>query len=114
VVESFPVRIAYDNLVFFENFYEYMNFIYGDLQLNVKVSPAALVWCCVDLNHLLMYGVETSKFDPLIVDIRPNGSKVATDISTIFRDQCANNINIKFETDVYTKRFTQFNSWGIA
>jgi hypothetical protein len=46
VVVSFPVTSTYDNLVCFENFYEYMNFIFGDLKLNVKVSPAALVWCC--------------------------------------------------------------------
>jgi hypothetical protein len=82
VVVTFPVTIAYDNLVYFENFYEYMNFIYGDLQLNVKVSPAVLV------------------------DIGPNENNVNTDISTVLLDQCAKNISIKSEADVYTKRFT--------
>jgi hypothetical protein len=76
VVVSFPVTVAYDNLVFFENFYEYMNFIYGELELKVKVSPNALVWCCVDIGPA-------------------NGPKVKTDISTILLDQCANNISIK-------------------
>jgi hypothetical protein len=109
------VTVAYDNLVFFENFYEYMNYIYGDLELNVKVSPNALVWCCVDPKYSLAHGVETSKFEPVIVEIGlANGTKVETDISTILLDQCGKNISIKSETDVYTKRFTQVNSWGRA
>jgi hypothetical protein len=114
VTVSFLVTIPYDNLIFFENFYEYINFIYADLELNVKVSPIALVWCCVDPKYSLAHGVETSKLEPAIVEIRPNGSKVNTDISTILLDQCANNISIKSEADVYTKRFTQVNSWGRA
>jgi hypothetical protein len=35
---SFPVVIRYDSLVFFENFYEYYNYIFGEMELNVKVS----------------------------------------------------------------------------
>jgi hypothetical protein len=59
VVVSFPVTVAYNNLVFFENFYEYMNFVFGELELNVKVFPAALVWWCVDPKYSLLHGVET-------------------------------------------------------
>jgi hypothetical protein len=50
----------------------------------------------------------------LLVDTGQNGSKVATDISTILLDQCAKNISIKSEVDVYTKKFTQVHSWGRA
>jgi hypothetical protein len=75
------VTIAYDNLVYFENFYEYMNFIYGDLQLNVKVLQAALVWCCVDPKYSLAHGVEMSKLEPVIVPIGRNGSKHIDDIT---------------------------------
>jgi hypothetical protein len=113
VVVSFPVTIAYDNLVYFENFYEYMNFIYNDLQLNVKVSPDALEWCCVEPKYSLAHGVETSKL-PVLVDIGTGINKVTTDISTILLDQCAKNISIKSEADVYSKRFTQVHSWGRA
>jgi hypothetical protein len=112
VTVSFPVTVAYDNLVFFEIFYEYMNFIYGDLELNVKVSPNALVWCCVDPKYSLAHGVETSKLEAVIVQIGPNGNKIETDISTILLDKCAKNISIKSEADVYTKKITQVNSWG--
>jgi hypothetical protein len=114
VVVSFPMTITYDNLVYFENFCEYMNFIYGDLQLNVKVSPNALVWCCVDPKYSLAHGVEMSKLEPVLADIGRSTNKVTTDISTILLDQCAKNISIKSEADVYTKRFTQVHSWGRA
>jgi hypothetical protein len=50
----------------------------------------------------------------VFVDIGPYGNKVTTDISTILLDQCAKNISIKSEGDVYSKRFTQVNSWGRA
>jgi hypothetical protein len=49
-----------------------------------------------------------------MVDIGPNESKVATDMSTILLDQFAKNISIKSEADVYTKRFTHVHSWGRA
>jgi hypothetical protein len=52
--------------------------------------------------------------EPVIVEIGPVNAKVETDISTILLDQCANNISIKTEADVYTKRFTQVNAWGRA
>jgi hypothetical protein len=71
VTVSFPVTVAYDNLIFFENFYEYINSIYGDLELNVKVSPNALVWCYVDPKYSLAHGVETSKLEPVYVEIGP-------------------------------------------
>jgi hypothetical protein len=66
VTVSFPMMVAYDNLVFFENFYGNMNFIYGELELNAKVSPNVLVWCCVDPKYSLVHGVETSKLEPVI------------------------------------------------
>jgi hypothetical protein len=53
---SFPVVIKYDSLIFFENFFEYYNFVFGELELNVKVSPAVLVWCCVDPQCSLATG----------------------------------------------------------
>jgi hypothetical protein len=40
---SFPVTVRYDSLVFFESFYENYKYIFGELELNVKISPAALV-----------------------------------------------------------------------
>jgi hypothetical protein len=84
---SFPVTVRYDSLVFFESFYEYYNYIFGELELNMKVSPALLVCCCVDPKYSLANGVETSTFE----------------------EQCADNIIIKSNADVYTKRFTQIS-----
>jgi hypothetical protein len=46
------------------------------------------VWCCVDPKYSLAHGVQTSKLEPVFVDIGPaNGPKVTTDISTILLDQ---------------------------
>jgi hypothetical protein len=78
---SFPVTVRYDSLLFLESFYEYYNYIFGELELNVKVSPAALVWCCVDTKYSLANGVETSTLEPVMLNIGPTGSKVNTDIS---------------------------------
>jgi hypothetical protein len=39
----FSVVMQYDILVLFENFYEYYNFIFEELELNLKVSLAVLV-----------------------------------------------------------------------
>jgi hypothetical protein len=100
---SFPVVIKYDSLIFFENFFEYYNFVFGELELNVKVSPAALVWCCVDPKCSLANGVETSTLEPVILNIGPSGSEVATDVSATLLRQCANNIGLKSIADVYTK-----------
>jgi hypothetical protein len=33
---SFPVNIAYCNLIFFKNFHQYVNFIIGELELNTS------------------------------------------------------------------------------
>jgi hypothetical protein len=59
----------------FENFFEYYNFIFGELELNVKVSPVALVWCCVDPKYSLANKVETSTLEPIMLNIRPSGVK---------------------------------------
>jgi hypothetical protein len=108
---SFHVTVPYDSLVFFESFYEYYNYIFGELELNVKISPAALVWCCVDPKYLLANGVETSTLELVMLNIGPTGTKVATDISATLLKQCADNIIIKCNADIYTKKYTQFNSF---
>jgi hypothetical protein len=100
--------------VFFESFYEYYNYIFDELELNVKISPAALGWCCVDPKYSLANGVETSRLEPVMLNIRPSGAKVNTDISATLLKRCADNIIIKSNADVYTKRYTQLNSFGRA
>jgi hypothetical protein len=52
------VNINFDDLILFENMYEYPSSILGKLELKLKVSPDALVWCCVDPKKSLLYGVE--------------------------------------------------------
>jgi hypothetical protein len=100
--------------VFFENFYEYYNYILGELELNIKISPAALVWCCVVPKYSLANGVEPSTLEPVMLNIGPSGAKVNTGISAMLLKQCADNIIIKSNADVYTKRYTQLNSFGRA
>jgi hypothetical protein len=80
----------------------------------VKVSPAALVWCCVDPKYSLANGVETSTLEPVKLNIGPSGSEVETDVSATMLKQCADHIGLKSIADVYTKRFTQIGSWGRA
>jgi hypothetical protein len=49
-----------------------------------------------------------------MLNIGPSGAKVNTDISATLLKQCADNIIIKSNADVYTKRYTQLNSFGRA
>jgi hypothetical protein len=49
-----------------------------------------------------------------MLNIGPTGAKVNTDISATLLKQCADNIIIKSNVDVYTKRYTQLNSFGRA
>jgi hypothetical protein len=111
---NFPVVVRYDTLVFFENFYEYYNYMFGEMELNVKLSPAALVWYCVDPKYSLANGVETSTLEPVMLNIGPAGSEVPTDISATLLKQCSENVGLKSIADVYSKRFTQIGSWGRA
>jgi hypothetical protein len=108
---SFFVIIAYDILIFFENFHEYMSIIFGELELNVKISPSTLVWCCVDPKYLFAHRIETSRLEPVMVNIKSSGGKVLTEVSTILLNQCANNIIIKLEANIYIKRFIKIHSW---
>jgi hypothetical protein len=100
--------------VFFESFYEYYNYIFGELELNVKLPPAASVWCCVDPKYSLANGVDTSSLEPTMLIIRATEAKVGTDISATLLKEFADNIIIKSNTDVHSKRHTQLNSFGKA
>jgi hypothetical protein len=44
----------------FENFYENINEIYGNLKLKLRVTPDALIWCCVNPQYSLLHGVISS------------------------------------------------------
>jgi hypothetical protein len=90
-------------LLLFEKFYENYNYIFGELELNVKVSLAALVLCCVDLKFSLANEMETSTLDPVMLNIRPTGAKVATDTSATLLKHYADNIIIKSNAHLYTK-----------
>jgi hypothetical protein len=96
------------------NFYEYYNFIFGEPELNVKISSAPLICGCVDLKYSLANGVETFTLEPVMLNIGPCGSVVATDVSATLLKQCANNIGLKSIADAYAKRFTQIESCGRA
>jgi hypothetical protein len=39
---AFRVTIQYGQLIMFENFYEYINTIYGNLKIKIRVSPTHL------------------------------------------------------------------------
>jgi hypothetical protein len=53
------VNINFDDLIIFENMYEYPNYILGKLEFKLKVSPDTLVWCYVNSKESLLYSVES-------------------------------------------------------
>jgi hypothetical protein len=63
---AFRVTIQYDQLIMLENFYELINTIYGNLRLKIRVTPDALIWCCVDPQYSLLHGVTTSNLEMLL------------------------------------------------
>jgi hypothetical protein len=73
---AFRVTIQYDQLIMFENFYEYINTIYGNLKLKVRVTPHTLIWCCVDSQYSLLHGVTTSNLERVPINVGPNGNTV--------------------------------------
>jgi hypothetical protein len=108
----FRVSIQYDQLIMFENFYEYINDKYENLKLTLRITPVVLVWCCVDPRYSLLHDVTTSFLETvnIVVGINENTKSVALEVPIL--KQCADNISIKSVNNVYTKRFTQLNSYG--
>jgi hypothetical protein len=64
---AFPVIIQYDY---------YCSF--GELELEVKVTPKSLVWACTDPKYSSQHGVETSLIP---INIQVNG--IETDVEGI-------------------------------
>jgi hypothetical protein len=96
----------------FVNFYKYLNEIYGNLKLKLRVSPDALIRCCVDPQYSLLYGVTTSYLETVDLTVGSNGNTKTICGEVPILKQCADNLTIKSVDDVYTKRFTQLNSYG--
>jgi hypothetical protein len=94
---TFPVTIGYNSLEFFENFYKYYNYIFGELELNVKISQAVLMRCCVDTKYSLTNGVDTSML-AIMLNIRSTGSIVVTYILATLLKRCVDNIIIPKDT----------------
>jgi hypothetical protein len=111
---AFRVTIQYYQLIMFENFYEYINTIYGNLKLKIRVSPHALIWCCVDPQYSLFHGVTTSNLERVPVNVGAPGNTVEVGCEVPILKQCGDNLSIKSVHDVYTKPFTQLNSYGRA
>jgi hypothetical protein len=55
---EFDGKINFDDLIVFENMYEYSSSILGKLESKLKVSPDILVWYCADPKESLLHGVE--------------------------------------------------------
>jgi hypothetical protein len=72
------------------------------------------VWCCVDPQYSLLHGATTSFLEtvPIFVTISKNTKTVAYKL--LILKQCVDNLTIKSVKDMYTKRFTQLNSYGRA
>jgi hypothetical protein len=98
----------------FEYFYEYINDIYGNLKLKLRVSRDALVWCCVDPLYSLLHGFTTSFLESVSITVGSNGNTKQMICDVPILKQCADNFSIKSVNDVYTKKFTQLNSYGRA
>jgi hypothetical protein len=111
---AFRITIQYDQLIMFENFYEYINTIYGNLKIKIRVTPDALIWCCIDPQYSLSHGVTTSHLDRVVVNVGAPGSTVEVGCEVPILKQCADNLSIKSVHDVYSKRFTQLSSYGRA
>jgi hypothetical protein len=88
--------------------------IYGNLKIKLRVSPEALIWCCVDTQYSLLHGVTTSNLGRVPVNVGPSGSTVEVVYELPILKQCTDNLCIKSVHDVYTKRFTQLNAYGRA
>jgi hypothetical protein len=119
---EFDVNINFDDLILFENMYEYPSSILGKLELKLKVSPDALVWCCVDWKESLSHGVEAlplresnesigTRTIPAPPQGNPDGT-VGMNVQQLFLAQVANSVVNKSKAEVYTKRFTQINTPG--
>jgi hypothetical protein len=80
----------------------------------IKITPDALIWCCVDPQYSLLHGVTTSNLERVLVNVGPTGNTVEVGCEVPILKQCADNLTIKSVHDVYTKRFTQLNSYGRA
>jgi hypothetical protein len=111
---SFRVSIQYDQLIMFDNFYEYINEIYGNLKLKLRVSPDALVWCCVDPQYSLLHGVTSSFLETVNLTVGSSGNTKQIPCDVPILKHCSDNFTIKSVNDVYTKRFIQLNSYGRA
>jgi hypothetical protein len=98
---AFRVTIQYDQLIMFENFYEYINTIYGNLKIKIRVSPEALIWCCVHPQYSLLHGVTTSNLERVPVNVGPTGNTVEVGCEVLILKQCTDNLSIKSFT-MYT------------
>jgi hypothetical protein len=94
------------------NFYEFINTIYGTVKLKLRVSPHALIWYCVDPQYSLLHGVTTSNLERLRINVGPSNNTVEVGCEVPILKQCADNLSKKSVHDVYTKIFTQLNSYG--
>jgi hypothetical protein len=45
---QFPVQFNFDDIIHFQGFDMFPNFLFGSLDLVLQVTPDSLVWCCVD------------------------------------------------------------------
>jgi hypothetical protein len=110
---AFAIRVSikYDQLIMFENFYEYINAIWRNLKLKLRGTPDILILCCVDPQYSLLHYVETSLLENVPLSFNPTGNtRVETGEVQILK-QRADNLSIKSINDVYTKRFIQIKSY---
>jgi hypothetical protein len=112
---AFRVTIQYDQLIMFKNYYEYINEIYGNLNLKLRISPDALVWRCIDPQYSLLYMV-TSFLEhiPVVVGTSGNTNTKTIPYKVRILKECVDNHTIKSVNEVYTKRFTQLTSYERA
>jgi hypothetical protein len=107
----FPVQFNFDDIISLQAFDEYPNYLFGPLELVIRVTPDSLVWCCVDptfsVNQLKSSYIsnsvnENTKQYTTGNDINTTLSKVAPEIRPL---------NIQ---NIYDKCFIQVGSPGRA
>jgi hypothetical protein len=70
------------------------------------------VYCCVDTQYSLLYGITTSFLETVNIVVGPSGNTKTIVCEVQILKQCVDYLTIKSVNDVYIKRFTQLNSYG--
>jgi hypothetical protein len=109
---QFPVQFNFDDLIHFQGFDMFPNFLFGSLDLVLQVTPDSLVWCCVDPATSIKQLAESYIPDDTNIQFPRTFIVPPNHFHTIMK--IVNNIRPNDVSAFYDKCFIQAGSPGIA